>query len=309
MSREVAPETTGAPTSAIVARTSSRDHERAGIERALPRSRDPAHRPPASDGAPASVWSRRCRLPPRDARHGVSEIDLDRRHVDRLAGGVANRIAAGTRITAAARPRVPGGPRRCPGAAQLARSAAAKATANVTPYTPASTASRTVTPLDTCDTPSDPHVKPPSGHSPRSRSGSTGRRPQRRREHRMLVPPHERVPEAEERHRQRGQQRQREPPKRPEQPQPRQRDAERGQSVDEPEERAPQGSGAPEGGEQEGRCDERERPPPHRWERQGVQDATGDREEERDGEPGAGQAQSRQYIRRLSASWLRCFTR
>ena len=40
----------------------------------------------------------------------------------------------------------------------------------MTPYTPASTASRTVTPLDTCDTPSDPHVKPPSGHSPRTQS-------------------------------------------------------------------------------------------------------------------------------------------
>ena len=49
-------------------------------------------------------------------------------------------------------------------------SAAANATANVTPNTPARTARRTVTGLATCEAPREPHVKPPSGQSPRSQS-------------------------------------------------------------------------------------------------------------------------------------------
>ena len=43
-------------------------------------------------------------------------------------------------------------------------------TRNVTPHTPATTASLTVTRLVTWLTPSDPHVKPPRGHIPRTQS-------------------------------------------------------------------------------------------------------------------------------------------
>jgi hypothetical protein len=88
-----------------------------------------------------------------------------------LPVGLANGMTAGERAAAAARAtdpsRDPSG--RSPEAAS-ASEAAAKATTNVTPNTPATTARRTVIGFETCDTPREPQVNPPSGQSPRSQS-------------------------------------------------------------------------------------------------------------------------------------------
>ena len=104
-------------------------------------------------------------------------------------------------------------PRPTRGAAPSGRSrggasaskAAANATANVTPNTPATTASRTVIGFETCDTPREPHVNPPSGQSPRSQSiavQSGGGA--ERGEERAPGSAHERERGAEQRDRQRG---------------------------------------------------------------------------------------------------------
>ncbi len=77
----------------------------------------------------------------------------------------------GARVAAAASPTNPSRHTsgRSPAAASASK-AAAKATTNVTPKTPAITATRTVIPFETCETPRDPQVNPPSGQSPRSQS-------------------------------------------------------------------------------------------------------------------------------------------
>ena len=100
---------------------------------------------------------------------------------------------------------------------------------------PAITASRTVTRFETWEAPATP-VNPPNGQRPRSQSiavqseaapnaVTTG----------MPRAAHQRQERAEQRHRQGGQERQGQPGRRAEEEEPRQRDAEPGEAVGEPE--------------------------------------------------------------------------
>ena len=80
-------------------------------------------------------------------------------------------MTIGAKAAAAASPTNPSrGPSGRSRAAASASKAAANATTNVTPNTPAITARRTVILFETCDTPRDPQVNPPSGQSPRTQS-------------------------------------------------------------------------------------------------------------------------------------------
>ena len=191
-----------------------------------------------------------------------------------------------------------------------ASSAAANATANVTPKTPPTTARRTVTGLATCEAPRDPQVKPPSGHSPRSqsievhsaaaptavRNGWPARRTRGNRAPnsamdravRTVRAPHASVPKSWSHDRV--------------SPNPDETEAEaQGEAAG--------GCRLPERDEQQRGGEERERPGGYGREGEREQHATDQGEGERDRQPAIGQAQSRQNIRRLSASWLRCFTR
>jgi hypothetical protein len=85
--------------------------------------------------------------------------------------GTENGISSGATIRTAASPRRP--PRRPappPPATASTRSAFTATTTNVTPQTPAIVANRTVAWLSTCETPSEPQLKPPSGHDARIQS-------------------------------------------------------------------------------------------------------------------------------------------
>ena len=194
--------------------------------------------------------------------------------------------------------------------AASARTAAANATTNVTPNTPATTATLTVMGLETCDTPSEPHVNPPSGQSPRNQSiavhavaapsaVSNGRprvrtsgksTPNRATESAVssVNAPHASVPNSMIHD---------------------SVDPEAGESVDEAEGEASRRGRVPQGHEQERGSEEGKGPGPDGREGQRGEHAPDQGKDVRDREPVFGQAQSRQNIRRLSASWLRCLTR
>jgi hypothetical protein len=86
-----------------------------------------------------------------------------------VAGYAGSAIGAttATAATAASTARCAPLPSR---ASSVAMAAFARPTTNVTPHTPASAASGNVRRFGACETPSDPQVKPPSGHIPRSHS-------------------------------------------------------------------------------------------------------------------------------------------
>ena len=187
--------------------------------------------------------------------------------------------------------------------AASASNAAENATTNVTPNTPAITAKRTVIVLGTCDTPSEPHVNPPNGQSPRSQSIAvhaaaapravrTGRPGLRTSAN---TAPNKAIDEAVSSVK-------RTPSERAEEHDPRQRDPERHESEHEPEQEPLGGGRLPQRDEQERGREERERPGRDGREGERGQYAPDQGEDERDREPVLGQAQSRQNIRRLSAS-------
>ena len=124
----------------------------------------------------------------------------------------------------------------------------------------------------------------------------------------MAGPPDERERGTEQRHRQSDEDGQGAPRERAEELEPGERESCSHETVDEPEGEAATGRRLPEREEQDRWGDEREGPGRHRREGECGQHTTDQGEGERDGKP-IGQAQSRQNIRRLSASWLRCFTR
>ena len=133
-------------------------------------------------------------------------------------------------------------------------------------------------------------------------------RPHRRQE-RVAGPPDEGEQGAEQRDRQGGEDGQRAPCERAEELEPRQGEPEPHETEREPQGEPAGGRRPPEREEQQRGGEERERPGGHGREGEREQHATDQGEGERDRQPAIGQAQSRQNIRRLSASWLRCFTR
>ena len=127
-----------------------------------------------------------------------------------------------------------------------------------------------------------------------------------------LVPEHRRADGAHHGDRSRRERREREPRERAEEEDPIQGRPEERQPEDQPEEGSSSGTGSAQRPEQRDQRHERERPHLRRREgerkQQSARDVEGERGRERDGRRAA-QAQSRQSILRLSASWLRCFTR
>ena len=167
-----------------------------------------------------------------------------------------------------------------------------------------------MTGLATCEAPREPHVKPPSGQSPRSQSIEV---------HRAAAPsafssgmagaPDQWKAGAEQRHGRGREHRQGAPGEGAEELQPRERESEAHESVDEAEGEATRRRRVPQPDQQQRGSDECQRPGGHGREGERGQHAADQGEGERDRQPGVDQAQSRQNIRRLSASWLRCFTR